>query len=70
MKRIVFNQRNPKGRIIFGMTSLVLGLFSLLSAAYGKGESDGFKDGEDIGCEEAKRFYHEFWEPKKEDENE
>lgn len=62
--KIKLCQNKPIGRLIFGSISMFLGLASLLSAAYGKGESNGFMEGEDVGAEEAKRYFHENWIPK------
>ena len=62
---IKLNESKPTFRIVFGLTSTILGIVSLLSAANGIGYSNGFKDGEDLGNWEAKKFYQEFWEPRK-----
>lgn len=63
---IRLNESKPTFRIVFGLISTILGTISLLSAARGLGYSSGFKDGEDLGNWEAKKYYQTFWEPKKE----
>lgn len=65
--KLVLNDAKPTGRLIFGFVSVCAGIISLMSAAYGRGSSDGMKEGEEIGEYYTRGYYQKYWMPKEEE---